>query len=328
MSKLSGKIIPGAYPADRKLIGKANKKADFVRRALLRRGFREQDILFMYFNPAFSEIAKILSSASIVSGQFDATTLNKLRRVAPKGLDAAFEQVHSRISAKVSESIKDSIRVQNELLKKAGLKTLSKVQRSELLDRHLRSWPREEFPFGSAKTYETRMLQLRAKAEEKVLGNVSFRLGPNTTIDMVKERIRKGLVSKGVESSKIAGGSTLKQLSRLEISEASRKANEAALDTLATAGAAYARWGLSANHPWYGGAEICEVFASQVSDITRLQLRKDGYYPGKLDLHGVYPLNYWPSYPHPFCMCSPSPWFPPGKPSLIGRIVGWFSRGF
>lgn len=328
MADLSGQIVEGAKKADPRLVGSGHPDVDAHRTRMLKRSINRKSFIKKALRPLDEAMAKSFEGVSILDGRVDAVTRKDVYKTLIDKSDDAFGRAERLITTDLRRSMVESMRMQNAILRREGMPTLPESRIREVVQAQMRAAMDEEFPPGSGASLRTRFVKYRRDLDNKVNHVLERRYGPRTNADMVKGYLRSAVVGEQPRIY-VPGGSTLKTLQRTMIAEQTRKANDAGLQCLGELGVAFARWNLSVHHPWYGGREICEVLASQVPDITLATLRRHGVNPSGLDLHGVYPLANWPSYPHPFCKCHPTPFFPPKGTffrRLSGRIVGWFSR--
>jgi hypothetical protein len=95
----------------------------------------------------------------------------------------------------------------------------------------------------------------------------------------------------------------LRDMTRVFVSDAVRKAADADAEVMALAGVGFAYRRLSERHVFRGGLEVCEELnVARYPGISAL-LRKSGIDPSDVDKRGLYPLEDLPELPHPACGC-------------------------
>ena len=97
-----------------------------------------------------------------------------------------------------------------------------------------------------------------------------------------------------------------KGISRINRTEQNRAMHSATLDIMKDLGVELAYWRLSNSHKNYGGAEVCEVLATNTGEGVDRVLRESS---SNIDRSGLYLAEAFPAVPHPNCMCSIEPVF-------------------
>lgn len=164
-----------------------------------------------------------------------------------------------------------------------------------------------EFPPGSGMSFRDRMDRLRM-VHTNQLSNIvgSTHLRGNARNKILRDS-RYALLYEGPGNTPVRGGSLYRQSRRLLVAEQTRAANAVEIETARQAGVEYAYWRLSPEHIWYGGNEICEVYANAINQNLRDEIIIGGRSPSTGMLRGLYRLDDWPMYPHPFCKCHSEP---------------------
>lgn len=128
-----------------------------------------------------------------------------------------------------------------------------------------------------------------------------------------EERDRERILERAatpVGGPRTPGGSMLKEMTRVFVVDAVRKANEADTGVMIAAGVGFAYRRLSDVHEFRGGSEVCEQLNIDVYSGIRGQLRAAGIDPSEVDLRGLYPLTDLPEFPHAGCACTWEPLIP------------------
>lgn len=225
----------------------------------------------------------------------------------PRRLGALFTELNQTIEEGLRVTLQRSRRQTLQRLRDMGLDLGDDpVGQAKLLEQRVFGLLDKEFPPGSGMTYRRRMERLQEMHIRQLQGVVSASYAQGQAPAMIARQIDRamGYYRPG---TRIKGGSLYKQSRRMLIAEESRLATAMELEILRLGGVQFVYWRLSSFHPWYGGKEICEVFASRVSEETSARLRSVGQDPNEVELAGLYPIDRYPEYPHPFCKCFPEP---------------------
>ena len=165
-----------------------------------------------------------------------------------------------------------------------------------------------EYPPGSGISFRNRMDRMfihHSRQLSTVVGNVHLR---GNARERILRDARSALIYPGPGNTPVIGGSLYRQSRRLLVAEETRAANQVEIATARSAGVSYAYWRLSPEHKWYGGNEICEVLANNMNyDLRDIKIGNRRIPAGRL--RGLYRMDSWPAYPHPFCKCHPEPAF-------------------
>jgi hypothetical protein len=300
--------LPDAPKASKKAIGLRDKDVQAQRQAMFRAAIRKRADIARELDRVYQSVESILDQAKLINGRLDATSKRKLIKETGKQISESMSAITEIHRKEVTTAMNRSMVAQNTALKKLGLPPLSTKEREAILNKHLKTWEREEFPPQSKMYFTKRMAKHRALLGKKILHEVSGDLSKKG-LDRVKSNTRLAINGKTPGRTPVKGGSTYKQMHRMMVAEQARKANDVALEMLNVAGVEFAYWTLHADHKWYGGKEICEVHSWRVPPITRAKFRELGISAASVDMQGLYPLNNYPKIPHPFCKCSPTPFF-------------------
>lgn len=246
------------------------------------------------------------------NGRIPAVEIPGIRRKMAAPLTQSFGEVDSMIGKNVGQSVRRGVDQQIAALREQGLSVPSSAELSAIRARHETGFRKETF-FGA--TYDQRLTRVRKKTDENITNQLRRRADSH---DVLARRIQDNTTFSTTKSSRFnpipspeTGGSARRQLERLNNGEMVRKANEAGLDVLKTAGVEFAYWRLNPGHKWEDGKEICEHLASTTGVTTLETLRRLRLDPATYDLEGLYPVDDYPDTPHPFCKCQPEPFMPP-----------------
>ena len=290
--------------AKNRLIVLANQRLSLFNAAVRERGSILR-ILKVYYN----KIEDALLGAEIIDNAISPKSKVIISKIAGKNLPKVLKDLNGIITDNVYRSMKTSLMAQNNALKSLGFPGLSRKQMNELLTKHMKKWAKEEFPAKSKWTAKKRFENHQKKIREKISRAINSN-APNGDVSRIQKNLKLGLTASGTGPTPVKGGSAVKQMHRLSVSEQARKSNDIAVDAMRLVGVRFVRWKLHPNHPWYGGQEICEFLASQKPVETILKIRNLGLSSTILPLEGIYLANRYPEYPHPWCKCYPEPWNP------------------
>jgi hypothetical protein len=210
----------------------------------------------------------------------------------------------------VGKAVKRAQRGQVRHLKDMGIR-IPTVQVRRDIRNEVMNMLDEEFPPGSGQTFRTRLtaLQQSRKAQLRSILRQSRQRGDISTV--VQRDINNALThSKAGAKTPVRGGSAFKQARRLLVAEETRIANRVEIMTLDAAGVQYSYWRLNPSHRWYGGTETCEHLAANTGPGVQEALIAEEKKVGRVDTNGLYLLQEYPDYPHPYCRCFPEAWAP------------------
>lgn len=221
---------------------------------------------------------------------------------AVKGLKSILEEADELFRGSVIKAIIRSSDSVSGFLLRSGLTPLTTEQIRKIQEDVFRLMD-EEFPPGSGVTYRMRLDRIH-RAHGAQMNMVLKRSHPQgSTVPNIMRDIRNGIFHTEAVRTPIAGGSAAKKLQRLLVAEESRLANEVERRVFQASGVNFGYWRLSPLHKWYGGNEICEILASNEDPRVSEMLARSGRALSKVPLKGLYSLNRWPDYPHPYCKC-------------------------
>jgi len=219
-------------------------------------------------------------------------------------------QIDIDIHTGVQNSIRRAIRTQVKFLKENGIQIpeqsiLSSIENSvlKLIDK--------EFPPGSGITYRQRLNSIYAQHVKQVKSILTRSYDPESIRESIAINLRKGIVGPRAGQSSIIGGSASAKLSRLKVAEEARLSNLAEARVIRASGLELAYWRRRGEHRC--GTGICAILASETGPGVLDALLSANIPPGTVDLSGLYLLDFWPDYPHPYCQCYPEPFFLPNK---------------
>ena len=126
--------------------------------------------------------------------------------------------------------------------------------------------------------------------------------------------------AEGVGGKSTPGGSVLKDQQRMLVAESMRKAHNTDLMVAQHLGVRFGYRRLSSKHPRYKRKEICEDLNVKVVPGIQQLLLQAGFDPTRISLEGLYRIDDFPRYPHPFCKCWVDPLVP--DPTMLqGDVV-------
>lgn len=235
--------------------------------------------------------------------------IKQIDQMAARLVDQAFEEINETVEVAVGKSIKRAQNGQTAHLRRLGIRPPSASAR-RAIRKDVMGMLDEEFPPGSGETYRTRLHRLQQS--RKVQLRSILRQSKREDVRAAIQRDVKNALLHSTPGGRtpVKGGSAFKQARRLMVAEETRISNEVEIRTLRAAGVGFAYWRLNPSHRWYGGHEICEQLASRTGAGVRSSLRREGADPSTVDTNGLYLLNTYPSYPHPYCRCFPEAWAP------------------
>jgi len=315
--KLSGQIleVPPAKPG---MVLKGDPELAEARAVLFRAQVRESQALRRIMDGA---VKKIEDSAGAQPVTVDDTRMLKASersatKAAEKGIRDAFVEADHEVEAGVRRSISRATRAQVAHLEKLGIRPPTPEQIRRIRE-SVANLMNEEFPPGSGMTYSMRMELNRREHTRQIKGVLRQKYPDGGASQRIARDVKVGLTDTRSVRTPLRGGSASKKLRRIIVAEETRLANRAEVAIMRVSGVAFAYWRLNPTHPWYGGREVCEWYASRTDSATVDILATLGITLPASALQGLYRLDNYPDYPHPFCKCYPEPWFPTKfKPKL------------
>jgi len=308
---LFGQIVPDAEPASIQLIHAGDTHLADERARLFRAWATDQRALRA---PLVRSERILIDRVAQAGFNPDGTRLTPTSRRAVEQairdeMRDAFHDMESVIDQRVRVAVRRSRGIQMTQIDKLGLPPLDSTTRQqieqtavELLD--------AEFPAGSGLSYRQRLRRIRQQRTAQMMRVVRRSYADGDAQAEIAQEFNRTL-SYFRPGTPIRGGTTYKQMRRLMVAEETRLANAVEIVTLQASGIRFAYWRLNPTHRWYGGKEICEVHASRVSAETVGRLERSGVPLDGISLEGLYPIDRYPTYPHPFCKCYPEPWMLP-----------------
>jgi len=227
-----------------------------------------------------------------------------LKKLTPRVKDVLLE--YDRIIREGARSAASrAIQTQVNYLNAHGIKPLSDAQRAEILEEVVENLDKP-FPIGSRMNMTARLARIGRNHVQQI-----GKLLKESHEEKPKEIIAKKLSSAIKHSAKgragVKGGSFVKDAQRLLTAEEARIAREAEITYAKRTGVLYGYWRLSPRHPDYGGREVCDLLSSETDSDTVMSLKDSGNLSRVSELGGLYKLDQWPEYPHPFCICYMEP---------------------
>lgn len=237
----------------------------------------------------------------------DVTRLTKkqiaeVMRIASTEMGDATIQAMSNLRDSLNVSLRRGARAANSVLHQKGLKLLSRDELAKIMEDSVIETAKP-WPPNNPSTYDRRMVNASRIHLQQLRTSLSKIHPKGKVAARVLKDAHRGLRKLGPTS--IRGGSLANKHQMILASEETRITNEVTLRIFQYRGVEYAYWRLSSAHPWYGGGEVCEWLASIPYGGSQSELRAAGL--GGVSQSGLYAMNNWPSYPHPFCKCYPEP---------------------
>lgn len=235
------------------------------------------------------------------------SSVRRVTRQVEKDLADAIEYADQNIQGQVEKAVSRAAKAQNKHLKSIGARELSRKQLTDLQRAVVKSMD-QEFPKGSGLTYHDRIARIRRHHEAQLKGVIRRSYSQGDVVHSMQRDLRAGLAHTAPGRTPLAGGSAAKKLQRMLVAEETRLANEVERRVVRASGAGFAYWRLNPRHKWYGGAEICEVLASSTGSDVLSELRRLKVDTSQVALEGLYTVDNYPEYPHPFCICFLEAW--------------------
>lgn len=328
---LFGQILPNATPANIRVIDAGDALLAEERGRLFQGWVGESRELRSYLRSAEQELAQRVRRARTAptgllrseggfvrdGSRLTAAGRRSMNAAVTREMRRAFEEMDGLIEDRIRRAVRRSQRVQLRHLERLGLSPPSRAMQQRIEAMTLDFLDRE-FPAGSGMTYRRRLQRIHDLRRQQVLGVVNRTYAPGKGPDAMTRDLGRSLTF-NQPGTPIQGGSAFKQMRRLMVAEETRLANATELATLRASGVSLAYWRLSPAHKWYGGKEICEVLASQEDPAVRSLFITLGISQRGIDFDGLYLMSNFPSYPHPFCKCSPEAYVLPNQQAVVDR---------
>jgi hypothetical protein len=229
----------------------------------------------------------------------------RLSNLAKGDLRNAFLRIDREIQAGIDRAIIRAARPHLLAMRKAGIPPMTQSKYMEIRKEVLELLEKP-FPKGSGLSYMDRIRLIQRQHERQLEDVLSNRHLSGNGPAKVRQNIRDALTF-AEEGTPVRGGSAVKKLRRIMISEESRLASEMERRILDASGVQFGYWRLSPEHKWEGGSEICEIYAASTGEDVESAIRKLPRDSQPQDLDGLYLMDTWPEYPHPFCKCHMEP---------------------
>lgn len=219
----------------------------------------------------------------------------------------ALEDAKKVLNHRIDIAIRRSVRAYNLMFGLNGLAQLNPSEIATLVDSVLKQLS-AEFPAESGLTYEKRLDRAADRHYKQVRRIISRSSPDQIDVEDMMHDVYVGL--RKIGPTGIQDGSLANKYQSILAAEEARVTTLVGLSAMAARDLEFAYWRLSPNHPWYGGGEICElhassIFAGPMDDLIAANLQD-------VDTTGLYHIDGYPDFPHPWCRCYPEP--------LIARI--------
>jgi predicted DNA-binding protein (UPF0251 family) len=228
--------------------------------------------------------------------------VSEILKVARPQMREATQSAMLELEENLGVSLRRGIRAMNATFRKMGVKPLTKKEAAEVMEASFiqtaKPWPPH-----SPKTYNQRIENSARVHFQQLKTSLGKQYPKGKVVPGIMRNVYRGL--RKLKASGIKGGSYANRLQMILAAEETRITNEVNLRMIQFRGIEFAYWRLSPAHPWYGGGEICEWYASVPYGGSMGDLQKAGL--ASMDQAGLHSLDNWPSYPHPWCKCYPEP---------------------
>jgi hypothetical protein len=231
---------------------------------------------------------------------------DRLSAAIRKDMGKVFNEVDLEIQSAVERAAARAVKYQKRFLKAANVPFLKSAEINAIHNEASKIL-NEDFPKGSGLSYRDRLKMIRMRHERELLGSLraSYKSGDALARIAKEAKLRLTSNTPGVKV-RVSGGSVAKQVSRVMVAEEARISHEIERRILIAHNVEYGYWRLSPEHKWEGGSEICEVLAAGTGEGLATSVKREEH--GPLILEGLYRLDAWPEYPHPYCKCHMEPW--------------------
>jgi hypothetical protein len=231
---------------------------------------------------------------------------DRLSAAIRKDMAKAFNDVDLEIQSAVERAAARAVKYQKRFLKAANVPFLKSAE-INAIHKEAAKILNEDFPAGSALNYRDRLKMIRMRHERELLGSLRASYKSGDALARISKEAKLRLTSNTIGVKvRVSGGSVAKQVSRVMVAEEARISHEIERRILVVHNVEYGYWRLSPDHKWENGSEICEVLAVGTGEGVLRSLREGESRP--VILEGLYRLDEWPEYPHPYCKCHLEPW--------------------
>jgi len=294
-SKSKGITIKDATPAPKSIL-KETTKSGSANTIRITKSWKSQ-------SNSFSQIMnKVSRDISVDMGKaynsetkvLDPIKRARLIKKAKKDIKRAINKAKEKIDKNIDNAVRKTVDAQEKKLKKLGI-TVDNELRNKIIKEQTKAITSK----FKGRTYQGRMRVIEKKAIDKVVKQTS---GKIRDIKQRQRKLREQL-SGNKAGRVVRGGSTVKDLMRVNHGEQGRRMKNAEQNIYKDVGINFVYWRLSGAHKWYGGQEICEVYASQDSIDVISVLGDNGIDANTVDTRGLYLASEVPDQPHPNCMC-------------------------
>jgi hypothetical protein len=232
-------------------------------------------------------------------GTLTATSRRAVDRAVEDMVDDAMRKFADRLDVAVSKGTKLSADATRKFLEKKGFDVDAadaKRLASKIAD-------------ADAKFYGATTKQRVKTIGKKQIARVDAVLDSTRGNERDREKIIERATAP-LGGDRTPAGSMIRDMTRVFVADAVRKANDADIAVMGDAGLEFAYRRLSAEHRFQDGIETCEQLNVDVYPGIRRLLRESGIDPSDVDLRGLYPLGDMPELPHPSCACFAEPLIP------------------
>ena len=303
--KPAGQILD-VPPANREIVNAGDSELAAARLVLLAAWIRDARRIRSHLRVFYDSLLSFLEidsrydveDTALLSAQSD-RAIEKIRRE----LGPTMQAIDNDVRASVRRSVWRASKAQEKHLARLGVPLPTQAE-IEIIRQEALLGLERDFPRGSGITYSDRLLRIEDQHADQLARMTSAKYSEGAKDRIIRETKDGVLFSRNARTP-VGGGSLSKKAMRLLVAEETRLANEVELGLLRTSKIEFAHWRLCPTHKWYGGSEVCEVLASHEDPTIADQLARTPGGGAGVGLSGLFRVDEWPMYPHPFCKCFP-----------------------
>lgn len=240
-------------------------------------------------------------------GRMYKTAADQMARKIRRDMASAFDQADLEIQRAVERAASRASLYQKKFLQGENVQLLGNDELRRIQAEAVKML-NKEFPEGSGIRYRDRMASIRRRHEKEMLKTLRASYARGDAMGRIERDFKVRLTNNKVGvRSPVSGGSVSKQVSRVMVAEEARISQETEKRVLKAHGIEYAYWRLSPDHRWENGAEICEQIAAGTGVGVRASITRSTSTSKPIVMEGLYKVESWPEYPHPYCKCHMEP---------------------
>lgn len=233
-------------------------------------------------------------------------TVQRLSVSIRKDLQRLFSEVDMELQKAVAKAASNATKSQLRWLKTHKVPLVGPSKLAEL-EAEASRYLKTDFPPGSTLNYKDRLKMIRMRHERALMASLTETYKRGDALDVLSRdvKVRFTTIRPGVRAG-VPGGSLAKQISSVMVAEEGRVAQHIERKVLRAHGIELGYFRLSGDHKFSGGSEICEQLSEGIGDGVADYLRGRDDRPTITE--GLYLLEEYPPYPHPYCKCHIEPW--------------------